>query len=127
MKSIDPVELSGLLDGELDPLRAQEVQAALARDPALRSEFEALRAADRGWRAAAGGAAIPIRTALPASGIRILPVAAPLLAVLVALRLLASLGDLVTLALLLHGVAFAALLTWTMRTAQARRPGSSTA
>ena len=35
MKPIEGIELSGFLDGELEPGRASEVEAALETDPAL--------------------------------------------------------------------------------------------
>lgn len=57
MNPVQPEELSALLDGELDAARAAEVKARIQADPLLRREFEALRAADAGWRAAADSAA----------------------------------------------------------------------
>jgi hypothetical protein len=42
MKQIDPAEISGLIDGELDPARAAEVREAIEKNPVLRMEFEQL-------------------------------------------------------------------------------------
>ena len=53
MKPIEPFELSGYLDGELEPDRVRELEAVLARDPALRAEYEALANADREWKSTA--------------------------------------------------------------------------
>jgi len=46
MKPVDPEEISALLDGELSSQRADEVRRAIARDHALRSEYEKLSALD---------------------------------------------------------------------------------
>lgn len=53
MTPIRPEELSALLDGELEALRAAEVRAQIQGDPSLRQEFEALEADDAAWRTAA--------------------------------------------------------------------------
>jgi anti-sigma factor RsiW len=53
MLPIDPAELSAFLDGELTPRRADEVQAALARDPVLRQTYERLAKFDVDWKARA--------------------------------------------------------------------------
>ena len=53
MKPVEPAELSGYLDGELDVARTAEVRELLSRDAALLAQFEALRATDANWRAAA--------------------------------------------------------------------------
>jgi anti-sigma factor RsiW len=57
MKPVDPAELSALLDGELSPERSREVEAAIASDPELRTEWEQLRILDARWRSAAATAA----------------------------------------------------------------------
>jgi anti-sigma factor RsiW len=62
---LDPAELSALIDGELSPDRARVVEAMLARDPALKAEFDALRAQDAGWREAAGDATFVPAVRLP--------------------------------------------------------------
>ena len=53
MAQIDPAELSAYLDGELPAERAEEVRAALARDPELRRSYEMLVVHDADWRARA--------------------------------------------------------------------------
>lgn len=55
-KPVDATELSGLLDGELDPVRTAEVQAALEHDPLLRSQYDQLVQAHRHWMTAASSA-----------------------------------------------------------------------
>lgn len=46
MKPIDAAELSGLMDGELDPNRAAEVRKAIEEDPALQQEWARLSQLD---------------------------------------------------------------------------------
>jgi anti-sigma factor RsiW len=53
MTSIQPEELSALLDGELPPARAAEIRRALADNPVLAAQFDELTAADRAWSATA--------------------------------------------------------------------------
>lgn len=65
MIPVRPEELSALLDGELDPARAAEVQTQIQDDPALRQEFEALSNSDAAWRAAAGSATFTPQVTLP--------------------------------------------------------------
>ena len=50
MHPIDPAELSAFLDGELPAERADEVRAALARDPALRQSLRAAGRLDADWQ-----------------------------------------------------------------------------
>lgn len=52
MKPIASEELSGYLDGELDPQRMQDVERALASDSMLREEFDRLSGLDAQLRAA---------------------------------------------------------------------------
>jgi len=66
MNSVSPAELSGLLDGELDPARAAEVLAMIAADPELQSLYDTFRRDDAGWRAQAASAAFLPRVRLPA-------------------------------------------------------------
>jgi anti-sigma factor RsiW len=56
MLPIDPAELSAFLDGELSASRAEEVRAALVRDPVLRRSYELLVARDADWSARASAA-----------------------------------------------------------------------
>lgn len=46
MRQVRDEELSALLDGELDPQRAEEVRACIEADPALREQFSALTQLD---------------------------------------------------------------------------------
>ena len=57
MNPLMPEELSAYLDGELPAARAREVEALMAADPRLRSEFDVLAHADRRWRKAGEAAA----------------------------------------------------------------------
>lgn len=57
MKEFDPAELSALLDGELHPARAREVEALVAADPLLSAEFEQLQRADQQLKAFAKNSA----------------------------------------------------------------------
>ncbi len=83
MNPLDPAELSALLDGELDPRRAAEVQALIAADPGVGAEYESLRLADARLRTLAAPAQFQPRVALPAPAPRAAPVwlAAPALIV----------------------------------------------
>ena len=64
MVPIDPAELSAFLDGELPEGRADEVRAALARDPVLRDSYEQLVALDADCKAKAAAAMVPPRVQL---------------------------------------------------------------
>ena len=69
MLPIDPAELSAYLDGELSARRAEEVRAALARDPALRRSYDHLVACDADWSARAAAAMFRPRVRLPRGSI----------------------------------------------------------
>jgi anti-sigma factor RsiW len=56
MDPIDPAELSAYLDGELSAKRAEEVRAALARDPMLRKSYDQLAALDADCKSRAAAA-----------------------------------------------------------------------
>jgi anti-sigma factor RsiW len=47
MRKLHPAELSALLDGELDPVRAGEVEALIVADAKVRGDYEHLKRADR--------------------------------------------------------------------------------
>lgn len=57
MKPLAPEELSALMDGELDPARAREVEEIIATDATARDAFARLLELDRVCRMAADGAA----------------------------------------------------------------------
>ncbi len=116
MTQIDPAELSALLDGELDKARAREVEAALAADPQMRAEYEALAVKDKRWRSAARGAAFAPRTRFGQAFN--FSLAAGLALALIALRLAQKAIDALGPALLLHGAALVlamAALIWMAR------------
>jgi hypothetical protein len=92
--TIDPAELSGLLDGELHSVRAAEVQAAIDADPHLAAAFRALGGDDLAWRRAAQTAAFqpaPLPTVIPV--LETTACVAALLAVLVILRAISDMPD----------------------------------
>jgi anti-sigma factor RsiW len=120
MKPIEPAELSAYLDGELNPIRAREVETAMTNEPALRAEFNALTEADTAWRAAARSAefrpAVRLRhsTAVWAS----LPAATAGVALLVAVRILPRLTDTLAWGFFLHGITLAIMVVWVIRLAR---------
>jgi anti-sigma factor RsiW len=114
MKPVDPWELSGLLDGELDAARAAEVREAIAADPALRAEFERLSKLDGACQRVAAQAAFKPAVDLSASGkargsesTGIWPLA---LVALTLLYFLPKAVDMFAAGVALHAVALAVLL-----------------
>ncbi|MFB3891447.1 MAG: hypothetical protein ACE15C_05415 [Phycisphaerae bacterium] len=69
-KPIEPRELSGLIDGELDAARALEVLQAVATDGALKTELAELKRSDHAWSSAAAKAWFAPKAALPSPGRR---------------------------------------------------------
>ena len=67
MTPVQPEELSALIDGELGPERAAEIERRMAEDPALRAAFDALRDLDGQWKAAAATAVFMPTLARPAA------------------------------------------------------------
>lgn len=65
MIPVDESELSGLLDGELDPERAAAVRRAIENDPALKAQFEQLTKLDGACRRSAEQAAFAPRVVMP--------------------------------------------------------------
>ncbi len=114
MNPIDPAELSAYLDGELSPVRAREIEAAVMASPALRAELDALSKADDTWRSAARSAAFPPHVRLPraaasrASIYRIVGAVALLLAV----RIVPKLADSLDWELIANGIALAVVVAW---------------
>jgi anti-sigma factor RsiW len=115
MKPIEGIELSGYLDGELEPGRASEVEAAIERDPVLRAEYEALAEADREWKSAGRLAGFVAQTQLPEKK-SLVPVA--VLVLLVGLRMMPKMSDMFAWALVLHAAALAIALPWVVRMAR---------
>ena len=120
MKPIEPSELSGYLDGELEPDRIREVEAALANDPFLRADYHVLADADSAWKSAAHLAAFVPNTQLPPgrSLTRSPSAIAAILVLLVVLRITPKLGDLVAWGLIVHAAALAVMLPWVVRMAR---------
>jgi anti-sigma factor RsiW len=85
MNKIDPCEISGLLDGELSPERAAEVQAFIEADASARAEYQRLLRLHGVWSEAAASAVFQPR-------VRLNRAASPRVAVTVALGLVALLA-----------------------------------
>lgn len=64
---MDEEKLSAYLDGELPDAEAREIEAALADDPALQAELEALMAADAAAQEAFAGMLEPVSATLAAT------------------------------------------------------------
>lgn len=69
MSDLQNDELSGLLDGQLETRRADEVRTLIAADRALHNHFEALRRLDAQLREAAEEATFLPRISLPLTGV----------------------------------------------------------
>ncbi len=113
MTPVLPEELSALLDGELDPRRAAEVERQIASDPELGAAFDALRQADGLWRSQAGAARFAPRIDLPPSPTHAharLAMGVGVAAMLVALRVVVRGVDAVEVAFGLQAVVMVAVL-----------------
>jgi anti-sigma factor RsiW len=122
---IDPAELSALIDGELPPERARAIEALIAGDPALRAEYEGLRALDARWREAAGEAMFMPEVRLAPAPVRIplVGVAAVVLVLLLARvggKFVETLGPM----LLLNLAALALVAVTVLAAARADRAGA---
>ena len=90
-RPVEPHELSGLLDGELDAQRAAEVRRAMEENAELRAEYDRLCMLDRTCSTAASQAAFKPGLALPHARTRRVPLGIALglgLIVLLTARLL---------------------------------------
>ncbi len=114
MTTIDPSELSAYIDGELDATRAAAVAAALAADEALAAELAALRCTDERWSCAARTAQFAPNVRLPrrTSWVDSKAALTGVVAALLALRFLPSLGAVAVWAFAIHGVALTGLVAW---------------
>jgi anti-sigma factor RsiW len=54
MKPIQPEEVSGLIDGVLDPARASEIRSAIEHDPELKQQYERMLVVHQDIRTYAG-------------------------------------------------------------------------
>jgi anti-sigma factor RsiW len=114
MRQVEEYELSALLDGELDPQRAEEVRACIESDPALREQFNALKQLDARLRRTAEQARFVPEIAFPAEPAGEAPAwqwAAGLAVVtaLIGVRLLPKLVELAVFGLALQLAACAAI------------------
>jgi anti-sigma factor RsiW len=113
MKTIDPAELSALLDGELTPERACEVREEVERNPSLKTEFERLRCADADCRARASAAEFTPAVKLPAKHSSSPSASWVFIVVaLAALRVFSLMVPTDALGITLNSVAFAGILLW---------------
>ncbi|HEY6456849.1 MAG TPA: hypothetical protein VIY90_16360 [Steroidobacteraceae bacterium] len=120
MKPIDPVELSGFIDGEMTEERSQEIRQLAANTQSLREELESLSRTDSRWCAAARSAAFRVEIRLHRE--RLLAIsavqAALLVAILLAVRFLPKLMHTLSLGLALNGIALAIVIAWVITLAQ---------
>lgn len=121
MSSIDPAELSALLDGELDPERASVVRQAIVSDPVLRAEFEMVKRLDRTVAEAAAAAAFEARVVIPeeipqSHLLRSVAAFVPALCALLVVYILPKLFDLaLSTNVFLHIIPFALIMAWAFR------------
>lgn len=113
MKPVSSEELSGLIDGELDAARREQILAAIEADPVLQAAYTRLAMLDRSWRAAAQTAAFRPAIVLPPGDARprrggFTAVAAVILAVV--FRILGKFPMALDRSLALHAVALAVLI-----------------
>ena len=111
MNPVRTEELSALIDGELDPQRAAEVEMMIAANQELRLEFEAMRKLDERWRVAAREKAFTPRVRLPVSArwkgwVGDVAVSAALVGMRIAVRV----ADTTTIAFALQMIALAMVL-----------------
>lgn len=118
MNPVDPIELSGYMDGELDPARALEVASALDLDQRLQAEFELLASLDDQLQSTARLADFQVTIHLAdAAGITAWAMSALVIGVLIGVRMIPKVTDAAVFAAALHAVALAALLVWVVRMA----------
>jgi anti-sigma factor RsiW len=121
MSSIDPAELSALLDGELHPERASVVRQAIVSDPVLRAEFEMLKRLDCTIAEAAAAAAFEARVIIPEEVpqshlLRSVAAFVPALCALLVVYLLPKLLNLaLSTSVFLHIIPFALIMVWAFR------------
>jgi hypothetical protein len=120
MSNIQPHELSGLLDNEVEPQRVEDIRRALETDVMLGAEFARLRELDRAWAAVAAGARFRPKIALPMCGssVRRRAIIAAGLAGLLAFRLLGKLTFFFALAMAVNLcvlIGLLAVVVWTNR------------
>lgn len=112
MTPLRPGELSAYLDGELSAEREREVENILSSEPAARAEFDAIAAADAGWRSYARSAAFHPRVSLPAQRDGAIPiwVVVAFVGVLIAMQFALERLGVLALTVALNGAAFAIVL-----------------
>jgi anti-sigma factor RsiW len=120
MKPVEPAELWAFLDGELDGVRAAEVEAALASNSELRAEFNTLARMDAEWRSAAAAAVFSPNVELSSRGVSARPwyLTVTVVVALVAVRMLPKFSDALEFGFILHGLALAIALAWVVRIAR---------
>ena len=110
MKTVDPAELSALLDGEISPERTEQVHRALAENSELRSVFESLSAIHKELATCAVAVRFQPRISL-ASSTRVSAVVLGIALVMLVLRVMTKLVPL-GVAAMLQAVALVLVLWW---------------
>ncbi len=115
---IEPHELSGLLDGEVTPQRAEEIRRLMEEDAGLRAEFERLKRFDKAWSTAASQAAFRPDVILPPQVKAQAPWLTrlvPALCVLLVARLLSKLDSTFMLSVTVHATLLLLLIAALVR------------
>ena len=119
MTPVEPEELSALIDRELSPERAAEIERRLTTDPALRAALEALRDLDDRWKAAARTGVFAPNIVHPTPNPWMSAAAVGGSAALVGLWVAVRAFDVVGLAYAMQAVALAVVLAGLVRIARA--------
>jgi len=115
IRPVDDFEISALIDGELEPVRAAEVRAAIEQNPGLRDQFLHLTEAHQAWTQAARSADFVPRAAWDALSPRLSCtygwVTAALALLAVVARIVPKVVSLdLAAAMLIHGLALAGVM-----------------
>jgi anti-sigma factor RsiW len=132
MRPVQDEELSALLDGELDPQRAEEVRTLIHADPALREEFGALLRLDARLCNAVEQVAFEPRVTFPAPAVSATrawhwPAAVSMVLALVGIRLLPKLVELSLFGFGIQIMACAAIASLVIRMAREPEPQAARA
>lgn len=111
-RPVEEHELSGLLDGQLDPERAREVREAILADERLKVEYERLAGLDQQLIASAREAIFRPAVSLPSSGLSayFAIILAAAIFVLVVVRMLPKLKMLFASAIAVNALALVVLV-----------------
>jgi anti-sigma factor RsiW len=124
MTPVPPEELSALIDRELSPERAAQIERRMAADPELRAAFEALSDLDSRCAAAARTAVFAPNIVRPAANPRHWAAAVGIAAALVGLWVAVRAIDAVVVAFAMQAAALAVLLAGLIRIGRADQPAT---